>query len=300
MLVYSNYAGYTFTINGGVFHACNNGALFRSGKAIYLNGGTFYNRYVYADYAFYNSGSQYHLGAGKVVYIAGQKSDFDFTGSTVPEGRLVQIGDSDADFITATITSTEGGTGRFWFRNSSYTAQEPTSAKFKKNVALDIPVHAIPTSADYIFKGWSNVMGTTLARTDTVVTSFRVAESAVAIKANFALVSYEVTFDLQEHGEAIAAQEVEKGAKVTKPVDPTAEGFTFGGWYKEAECTNAWDFDNDLIDATTILYAKWSDKATDIEPIRQGQDLSRKRIKNGQLLIERDGRTYNAQGTEVK
>ena len=47
------------------------------------------------------------------------------------------------------------------------------------------------------------------------------------------------------------------------PPNPEKEGYTFDGWYKEAECINQWDFDSDFIYNTeeyhvTNLYAKWS------------------------------------------
>jgi uncharacterized repeat protein (TIGR02543 family) len=59
------------------------------------------------------------------------------------------------------------------------------------------------------------------------------------------------------------------------PPTPTRDGYTFGGWYKEPECLNAWDFENDKVDKDiievkkynnsnnystddiTFLYAKW-------------------------------------------
>ena len=59
------------------------------------------------------------------------------------------------------------------------------------------------------------------------------------------------------------------------PTDPIREGYIFDGWYKEPECINKWDFDNDIVPGTewefmtqsphktlvkyqeTILYAKW-------------------------------------------
>lgn len=57
------------------------------------------------------------------------------------------------------------------------------------------------------------------------------------------------------------------------PEDPTRDGYTFGGWYKEAECINKWDFDSDtlpeekteisedgeeeVVYQETKLYAKW-------------------------------------------
>ena len=53
------------------------------------------------------------------------------------------------------------------------------------------------------------------------------------------------------------------------PEKPTREGYTFGGWYKESECVNVWDFETDRLPETqyneekqeiyqeTKLYAKW-------------------------------------------
>ncbi len=55
------------------------------------------------------------------------------------------------------------------------------------------------------------------------------------------------------------------------PDDPVHEGYTFDGWYKEADCVNAWDFENDLtpkkvvdddrevVYQETVLYAKWTE-----------------------------------------
>ena len=43
-----------------------------------------------------------------------------------------------------------------------------------------------------------------------------------------------------------------------------------------------------------------SGSATGIEDIVNGQSSNRKFIKDGQLFIERDGKTFNAQGVEVK
>lgn len=50
------------------------------------------------------------------------------------------------------------------------------------------------------------------------------------------------------------------GAKLTRPGDPTATDtdFVFQGWYKDAACTDDWNFDEDTVAAETVtLYAKW-------------------------------------------
>jgi uncharacterized repeat protein (TIGR02543 family) len=71
-------------------------------------------------------------------------------------------------------------------------------------------------------------------------------------------VLYTVSFDMMEHGSAIAALTgVPENGKITAPTAPTADNYSFGGWYKEEACTNAWDFENDVVTENTTLYAKW-------------------------------------------
>jgi len=71
------------------------------------------------------------------------------------------------------------------------------------------------------------------------------------------VVTYTVSFNLNGHGEAIADQIVTEGEKAVAPTVPTAAGYTFGGWYTDSACTNAYDF-NTLVNAGITLYAKWT------------------------------------------
>lgn len=56
----------------------------------------------------------------------------------------------------------------------------------------------------------------------------------------------------------------ENGEKISYiPPIPQRDGYTFGGWFKEADCTNQWNFEEDTIlfteEQTVIkLYAKWT------------------------------------------
>ena len=70
---------------------------------------------------------------------------------------------------------------------------------------------------------------------------------------------YKVTFDVQGHGTAPEVQEVETGKTATKPADPTAEGYTFGGWFADKECKTAYAFTEE-VKADTTVYAKWTIK----------------------------------------
>jgi uncharacterized repeat protein (TIGR02543 family) len=69
--------------------------------------------------------------------------------------------------------------------------------------------------------------------------------------------TYTVTFDSQG-GSAVDLQTVERGGLVIEPTAPTQTGYAFAGWYKELECTNAWDFNTDTVTANVTLYAKWT------------------------------------------
>lgn len=66
-----------------------------------------------------------------------------------------------------------------------------------------------------------------------------------------------LTYDANGHGSAPAAERVYTTTALTAPVAPTAQGYTFGGWYKDAACTQAFDFEGGVTDDTTI-YAKWT------------------------------------------
>ena len=59
------------------------------------------------------------------------------------------------------------------------------------------------------------------------------------------------------HGTAPEAQTVYTGDKLAKVTEPTAAGYTFGGWYTDKELTKAFDVENDTVSGDTTLYAKW-------------------------------------------
>ena len=66
---------------------------------------------------------------------------------------------------------------------------------------------------------------------------------------------YTVSFDMQGKGNELQSQQIKKNGKAVKP-EPTADGYTFEGWFTEAACQNAFDF-NTAITKNITLYAKW-------------------------------------------
>lgn len=73
----------------------------------------------------------------------------------------------------------------------------------------------------------------------------------VALFFAFQTKEYEVSFFVD--GKNVSSEKIEKGKTVTKPEDPTKEGYTFDGWYLGSE---EFDFDTEIT-KNLELTAKW-------------------------------------------
>ena len=71
--------------------------------------------------------------------------------------------------------------------------------------------------------------------------------------------AHRVKFDVKG-GSSVDSQTPASGSSVTKPADPTREGYTFAGWYTDEACTEAYDF-SAAVAANMTLYAKWTKNA---------------------------------------
>ncbi len=62
--------------------------------------------------------------------------------------------------------------------------------------------------------------------------------------------------------------DVSANSLLTKPEDPSRQYYDFVGWFKEKECSNEWDFVNEVVNQNTRLYAKWkfSESEKIVEP----------------------------------
>jgi uncharacterized repeat protein (TIGR02543 family) len=83
-------------------------------------------------------------------------------------------------------------------------------------------------------------------------------EENTALYAKWAAIVYIISFDTCGGG-VIANRSVESGGGIERPSDPKKTGFIFAGWYKEKEYLTVWDFENDTVEADTILYARWAE-----------------------------------------
>lgn len=97
------------------------------------------------------------------------------------------------------------------------------------------------------------------------------------------------TFDMQGHGTAPSSQQVWSNFAnaLTVPTAPTAQGYDFGGWYRSAAYTQAFDFTAALDDNVTI-YAKWTALANTItfDLGGRGTAISNQTVYSGNTVTE--------------
>ncbi|WP_394883852.1 InlB B-repeat-containing protein, partial [Clostridium tertium] len=112
-----------------------------------------------------------------------------------------------------------------------------------------------PTKEGYTFGGWYKDVDCTIPwdfDTD------KMPSNNLTLYAKWNVNAYKVNYDSQG-GSPVAEEDVEFDTLIKKPTDPTKEGYTFGGWYKDVDCTIPWDFDTDKMPSNNLtLYAKWN------------------------------------------
>ena len=141
----------------------------------------------------------------------------------------------------------------------TFNVGEHGTAPAEQNVAKDgkVTKPENPTAEGFKFEGWFEDDKLTKAYDfETAVTK------AITLYAKWTEEkpeTFKVTFNVGEHGKAPAEQNVAKDGKVTKPENPTAEGFKFEGWFEDDKLTKAYDFETAVTKAIT-LYAKWTEE----------------------------------------
>ncbi len=149
-----------------------------------------------------------------------------------------------------TVTSDEHGTA---------------SANLEKGITgTEVTLTATPTdSTEYRFNKWQVISGDVTINDN----KFEIGSSDVEVKAVFEKMPYTVQFETYGGG-TIDDQIVLFDEKATQPTaNPSREGYSFTGWYSDAQMSTVFDF-NSKITKDTIIYAGyskdiWTDITTD-------------------------------------
>ena len=118
-------------------------------------------------------------------------------------------------------------------------------------------------SDQYTFDGWATSEASSPANTDATYSYY--ITNNTTVYAYFTK-KWTISFDLNGRGSSTpSTQYVAEGGKVSSVSNPSATGYTFGGWYTNEDCTgSAWNFSSSTVSEDITLYAKWTPTTTTI------------------------------------
>ena len=93
-----------------------------------------------------------------------------------------------------------------------------------------------------------------------VLTADLTAASVTVEEKSEPVETYTVSFE-SNGGTPVDSQEITENGTVTKPEDPTREGYTFAGWYADEGLETPYDF-SQAVTRNFTLYAKWTENIT--------------------------------------
>mgnify|MGYP004605783145 FL=1 len=171
-----------------------------------------------------------HVVIPEGVELIGRQA---FSGCTNLQSIVIPSSSVESGIASGATTASKGvGKGAFWnCNNLSKVYYNGTQEQWNKIV-------------DYDADTKTTLQGQT--RDNSVLKK----DGVVSFRCN-------VTFEMKGHGNALAAQTVYPGEKLTKVANPTDPDYTFDGWYTDAALTHPFDIENDTISGDTVLYAKW-------------------------------------------
>ncbi len=141
-----------------------------------------------------------------------------------------------------------------------------------------------PERSGYIFAGWYKDDETFLQPWD--FEKDLVPAEDITLYAKWEPVANRIIFQ-PNNGTEPTEQSALSGEKLTKPDDPTYGENVFGGWYKDEELTQEWDFENDLVPGGGLtLYAKWYMMHTVIYESNGGSPVEPAAVRENEKLIK--------------
>ena len=175
-------------------------------------------------------------GYNFVGWFTEDDAEFDFSAAVTESTTLVAKWEAKV-YFNVIFNSNDGTPVATQNIESGYTATEPTA----------------PTKDNHTFAGWYT--DADFNNEFTFSTPITAETTLYAKWISNALPTYNVTFET-DGGSDVETQVITQGEKVAEPADPTRDGYAFGGWYTNADCTEAYDFETTVAGEFT-LYAKW-------------------------------------------
>jgi uncharacterized repeat protein (TIGR02543 family) len=200
-----------------------------------------------------DKGIRRSIGAGALFFLIVILAGIGIAGCESPLLEEIRVATEEAQNPT-TYTVTFHGQG------ADVEAEPPSITITVPSTTIDsLPIE--PQKAGYYFAGWffePEGGGNQFYASTLISSSF-----TVFAKWND-LPTHTVSFDV-DGGSHVEPQYIQQHSTVTQPDDPEKTGYTFSGWYKEATFENVWDFDNDTVEESITIFAKWIGNSYSVE-----------------------------------
>ena len=152
-----------------------------------------------------------------------------------------------------------------------------------------------PTKDGYTFKGWyADEALTKEFDFDAAITADTTVYAKWEKDVEPEPEPKKVTVTFMDGDDVLSTQKVEDGATAAKPEDPTKDGYTFKGWYADADLKTEFDFSSEIT-ADTTVYAKW-EKNAEPEPavytvtfMDGDEELSTQQVEEGKAAVKPEG-----------
>ncbi|MDD4003068.1 MAG: InlB B-repeat-containing protein [Clostridia bacterium] len=147
-----------------------------------------------------------------------------------------------------------------------------------------ITLPSAPSKDGFSFEGWYKEKSCQTKWNfdiDTVTTSITLYASWI----ENTLQGFTVTYDSQGGSAVNSITNIVSGSKITPPSAPSKDGFSFEGWYLDAECTEPWHFDTNTVTANITLYASWIDSTPKTVAVPYSVNITNENIPEGSELV---------------
>ena len=205
----------------------------------------------------YNSVSYTATGTATVTVNAPVDVYFkyDQTGSTTTKGLsgTKMTYDNTSGLYKYSVSLSKGSGDGNWYYIVIYDAGDAQNLSYNNGTLTE----TLTTATGFTIYSGDNNVNNPLHIVATKTGTYNFYYNADTNKL-FVECPHTVTFNANGHGTAPSAVTTAYNTTITAPTAPTAEGYTFGGWYKESTCTNAWNFSTDKVTEDRNLYAKWT------------------------------------------
>ncbi len=195
----------------------------------------------------------------------GQQIDWNFSTNTVNEDITLCARWTELNKVTF---DSEGGT--------------PVSPQFTADGGK-VTKPTDPTKAGYVFDGWYYKQG--FQKIDWDFSTNTVTDN-ITLYARW-IEQHTVTFD-SKGGSSVDSQTVPDGGKVTKPANPSKEGYVFDCWlFKISKNTyQPWNFDQYPVKGDITLYARWIEVHTVAFDSQGGSPVDSQTVSHGGKVIK--------------